>query len=86
MRREYKAWIIAGVFKAKPSLGLVQRGPFPMYKQIKEFLPFFASKRAAQEYCRSRRIKMGGALGTHIVRVTVVMDTAALKTIAGENP
>lgn len=70
MKREYKAWIIAGKFEAMWTLPA--RGPFPVYKEIGGMLPFFTTKRAAQSWCKARRMKVPGALGIHFVRVSVV--------------
>lgn len=78
MKREYKAWIIAGCFKATANRGPL--GPFPMYCQIGQMLPFFKTQRAAREWCRGRGIKVPGALGIHFIRVRVTADVLSKGT------
>lgn len=78
VKREYKAWIIVGCFKATDKRGPL--GPFPMYAQIGEMLPFFKTNRAAREWCRDRGMEVPGALGIHFLRVRVVAELAGATT------
>jgi len=64
--RTYYAWSVYGRTKSA--------GAFPLWKRLSDFVPVFVTKAAAKAFLKQKRIRLGGFMGLHLVRVRVVIS------------